>query len=127
MPYIQHQLNGAIVNHYPIDMMEIENSVLSIGRSNENDIQLDDATVSAQHAVIESTESGVQVRDLNSTNGVFLNGKKLGRGDTSVLSVGDVMVIGAHDFSLINELPNEMDKTLKIKKSWIPGVYYTEE
>lgn len=121
MPFIQHQLNGSIVSHYPLEER------LTIGRSPENDISIDDATVSAEHAVIEACDAGYLVRDLDSTNGIFLNGQRLASGTNSALTIGDVLLLGTHDLALIDELPSGMEKTLRIKKSWIPGVYFTEK
>jgi pSer/pThr/pTyr-binding forkhead associated (FHA) protein len=44
-----------------------------IGRSTECDVVLDDPVVSARHCEIVLEENGVLVRDLNSTNGTYLN------------------------------------------------------
>jgi pSer/pThr/pTyr-binding forkhead associated (FHA) protein len=50
---------------------------LSIGRLGDNDVQLDDASVSSRHAEIVGAEGGALLRDLNSTNGTFLNGVQI--------------------------------------------------
>jgi len=47
---------------------------LTVGRLGDNDLQLDDASVSSHHAEIEAGE-GVVLRDLGSTNGTYLNGE----------------------------------------------------
>jgi putative nucleotidyltransferase with HDIG domain len=54
---------------------------LRVGRQEPAEIQLDDASVSRQHAEIVSGERGWRVRDLGSTNGTYLNGNRLGKGD----------------------------------------------
>jgi pSer/pThr/pTyr-binding forkhead associated (FHA) protein len=41
----------------------------AIGRSRENDIVLDDSSVSRRHAVVEVAENGATVADLGSRNG----------------------------------------------------------
>lgn len=46
---------------------------LTIGRYAHNDIVLDDKSVSGQHALLERTADGWQVRDLGSTNGAYLD------------------------------------------------------
>jgi pSer/pThr/pTyr-binding forkhead associated (FHA) protein len=66
---------------------------LAIGRAEDNDVALaGDDFASGHHARIESNREGVWVLDLNSTNGTFVNGKRLdGR---RRLRSGDVVQIG---------------------------------
>ncbi len=118
MPYIHHLLNGASIGYYPLD------ESLTIGRNPENHLVIDDPTVSGQHAVIERAADGYQIRDLESTNGVFVNGKRLAN---SPIQVDDHILIGTHDLELVPQISEDLKKTLKIKKSWIPGVYYTAD
>ena len=61
-------------------------SNVSIGRSKDSDIFLDDVTVSRSHAKIFSTDLGIEISDLGSLNGTYVNnellaGKKLVSGD----------------------------------------------
>lgn len=122
MPYIHHQLHGASVGYYQLPPKPGE--ALSIGRNQDNHLVVDDPTASGYHAVIEATEGGYRVRDLSSTNGVWLNGKRVEQGE---LTAEDNLVIGTHDLQLVEQLSDELQRTLRIKKSWIPGVYYTAE
>jgi pSer/pThr/pTyr-binding forkhead associated (FHA) protein len=63
-----------------------------IGRSDENDLVLEDNGVSAYHAVLEWTDNGQwQVRDLGSTNGSFLGRERLSSGIARVVEMGDVL------------------------------------
>ena len=48
--------------------------ILTIGRDDDNDIVLDELTVSRYHAVLLSDADGLQVIDLQSTNGTLVNG-----------------------------------------------------
>lgn len=51
---------------------------IKIGRGNVNDIAINDATVSSSHAIIEvQDDRSVFIKDLNSTNGTFVNGRKI--------------------------------------------------
>ena len=50
---------------------------VSIGRDEKNDLELDDYSVSAEHARIFSEEGGVFIEDLGSTNGIRRGGELL--------------------------------------------------
>tara|TARA_B100001113_G_scaffold280752_1_gene235602 strand:- start:290 stop:637 length:348 start_codon:yes stop_codon:yes gene_type:complete len=45
----------------------------NIGRSSDNNIILDDITVSRKHASISVTSKNVKITDNNSTNGIYIN------------------------------------------------------
>ncbi|GAB1265953.1 hypothetical protein NBRC116493_18320 [Aurantivibrio infirmus] len=117
MPYLRHFANGS-----PIGAVELGEAV-TIGRHNTNTIVLDDGTVSGEHAMVKAHGDLYVMVDCNSTNGILFNGKRV---DEHVFADGDVIAIGTHEFEFVHQLPHEFEKTLKIKKSWIPGVYYTE-
>ena len=116
---------GLAVNKCPLDQPR-----LRIGRSPECDIFIDDAVVSSEHAVIEKVENQDSkgsfdyfLEDQNSTNGTFLNDEKTTR---QKLNHEDVIRIGWASFKFIDESKMDPEKTAKIHKSWIPGVYYTK-
>jgi pSer/pThr/pTyr-binding forkhead associated (FHA) protein len=51
---------------------------ITIGRSSKNDIVINDATISNEHAVITLRDNGeICIKDLNSTNGTFVNGRRI--------------------------------------------------
>ena len=58
----------------------------SIGRSQECNLQIDDPGLSRIHARVIPTEDGVQLEDLGSSNGTYVNGRRVVRG---VAKVGD--------------------------------------
>jgi len=62
-----------------------------IGRGNDNELVLDTKHVSRYHAVLLAGPVHTTVEDLNSTNGVFVNGKRVSR---QVLKDGDRVTIG---------------------------------
>ena len=45
----------------------------NIGRSSENNIILDDITVSRNHALISVSKENIKIIDKNSTNGIYIN------------------------------------------------------
>lgn len=50
---------------------------LTVGRLSDNDIQLEEGSVSSRHAEVVLHDKEALLRDLNSTNGTFLNGKQV--------------------------------------------------
>lgn len=66
-----------------------------IGRTPENDIQVDATWISRHHAVLLSNPDHCIVEDLNSTNGVLVNGRRVGR---QILHDGDTVTVGKTEF-----------------------------
>jgi pSer/pThr/pTyr-binding forkhead associated (FHA) protein len=62
-----------------------------IGRGGDNELVLDTKHVSRYHAVLLAGPVHTSIEDLNSTNGVFVNGKRVAR---QVLKDGDRVTIG---------------------------------
>jgi hypothetical protein len=62
-----------------------------IGRNEESEIVLNDPSVSRAHAVIEIGRGGANVRDLGSTNGTFVNGRRI---ESQSLREGDELRFG---------------------------------
>jgi pSer/pThr/pTyr-binding forkhead associated (FHA) protein len=109
---------------------EIDKSEFQIGRAPQSDVYIDDASVSTRHCVIETvapeaggTATEYYIRDLGSTNGTYVN---IDRVDRRRLAHEDVIRVGLKTFKFVDENSAEYVKTAKIKKSWIPGVYYTK-
>jgi DNA repair exonuclease SbcCD ATPase subunit len=67
----------------------------TVGRTPDNDIQVDTVHVSRHHAVLLSNSDHCIVEDLNSTNGVLVNGRRVGR---QILHDGDAVTIGRTEF-----------------------------
>lgn len=74
-------------------MIELKNDTFTIGRKSDNDLPIDDHTVSGHHARIVRIQSVYFVEDLKSTNGTSLNGKTVERAQ---LRDADVITIGRH-------------------------------
>lgn len=67
----------------------------TIGRTPDNDIQVDASWVSRHHAVLLSGPDHCIVEDLHSTNGVLVNGRRVGR---QILQDGDTVTVGKTEF-----------------------------
>lgn len=78
--------------------VEIVSGSILIGRLPECDVQLDDTLVSRMHARISVQDQAVVVEDLHSTNGIYVNGVRLGH--SAVLREGDRILIGTTELSL---------------------------
>ncbi|MGB6602869.1 MAG: FHA domain-containing protein, partial [Steroidobacteraceae bacterium] len=73
---------------------------LIVGRTPDNDVQIDSRFISRHHCqIITSTHSCV-VEDLNSTNGVFVRSNRVRR---HYLNDGDVVAVGKHELIYVDE------------------------
>jgi len=70
-----------------------EQGTVSIGRNSENDVRLEDQTVSGLHAKIISFFKPTYIQDQRSTNGTFVNGQRV---QEHTLQPEDVITIGTH-------------------------------
>ncbi len=72
-------------------LVPVHCSPFRLGRAPDNDLVLDDSTVSRYHAVLELEADALAVTDLKSTNGTYLNGRRIYR---SRLKGGDILHLG---------------------------------
>jgi pSer/pThr/pTyr-binding forkhead associated (FHA) protein len=72
---------------YPLEADEI-----IIGRGEENEIVLNIAEVSRTHAILTKAEEGFMIKDLGSTNGTYVDKKKIG--GKYLLKPGDTVMLG---------------------------------
>ncbi len=104
-------------NNNKLDEMYVSHDVLKIGRNFDNDIRLDDATVSSHHAEIVQKDHKVTIRDCKSTNGTYVNGNTV---ESHELKDDDVIVIGKLTISFFNDKPapltEEIDPTTTISR-----------
>ena len=78
-----------------------QNERTTIGRSPDNDIFLDDVTVSRQHAVLLQSEGEFRIEDLGSLNGTFVNRRRID--SATRLQSGDEVQIGKYRLSFISK------------------------
>ena len=84
--YLQHDL-------------ELNEGTFAVGRNASCQLSLDDPLVSRRHAIFELQGGAVTIEDLNSRNGVIVNGHRI---DAKVsLNVGDRILIGSQELTLL--------------------------
>jgi general secretion pathway protein A len=71
-----------------------------IGRTPDNDLQIDSKYISRHHAQIVTSAHTSVVEDLNSTNGIYVRAKRVRR---RILNDGDVVHIGQHEIMYFDE------------------------
>lgn len=100
---ITHQ--GTIIKEYDLSKENV-----TVGRKPSNDIVLDDPTVSGLHAAFLHMQH-TYVEDMNSTNGIKLNGKTVNKRQ---LNHGDIIQIGQHEFKFIDDAVQDFEQTVVI-------------
>ncbi|MDF3067649.1 MAG: hypothetical protein K0R38_3250 [Polyangiaceae bacterium] len=84
----------------------LKNRITTAGRSSAADVPLVGSLVSRRHATFSQTDSGVEVTDHASRNGVFVNGERIE--GSRALRPGDVITIGDDSLTLV-EVPDPFD------------------
>jgi len=92
------QLSGRSQPDGPLQTIVVSQQPFTIGRHPENELCVDNPTVSRRHAELVLAEAGLFVRDLESTNGTFLNGRRVR--DRERLQDGDRLQFGAALFTV---------------------------
>jgi pSer/pThr/pTyr-binding forkhead associated (FHA) protein len=89
-------------------VIELNLGVNRLGRSPENDVQIEHPTVSARHCDLVLTDEGVVVRDCASANGTFVGGEQI---QEAKLLAGQTLHLGA-----VELLVETTDVTIAIPK-----------
>lgn len=82
--------------HHDLELIEGQ---FAVGRSAGCQLSLDDPLVSRRHALLVVSREGVTIEDLQSRNGVILNGQRI-PGRTKV-QAGDKIIIGSQELTLL--------------------------
>jgi len=88
-----------------------------VGRTPDNDLQVDSRFVSRHHCQIVTTANSCVIEDLNSTNGIYVKSKRVRR---HYLNDGDVVVIGKHELIYVDE---RLAKTRSTLTDTVPGLH----
>jgi type II secretory pathway predicted ATPase ExeA len=99
--------NGAVVGriliaHEGKTMIERElrPGRLVIGRTTDNDVQIDSKFISRHHCQVVTQHDSCVIEDLNSTNGIYVQSKRVRRYN---LNDGDIVVVGQHEIMYMDE------------------------
>ena len=94
------QVNGELIPQGGGDNIPLSRSPLIIGRRESSDICLQFPNVSGKHCELIFKDGIWVLRDLESTNGVKVNGVRIESGSKKVLHSGDVLTIGKRVYTL---------------------------
>jgi hypothetical protein len=79
---------------------ELTTGRLVVGRTPDNDLQIDSKFISRHHCHIVTHADSSLIEDLNSTNGIYVQSKRVRRHN---LNDGDVVQVGQHEIMYIDE------------------------
>jgi Protein of unknown function (DUF3662)/FHA domain len=80
--------------------MRIDKRRVVLGRSRECDVQIEDPNVSRRHAELRQEGAAFWIVDLDSTNGIEVNGRRVQR---AKLDSGDIVTVGSTDITFSTE------------------------
>jgi pSer/pThr/pTyr-binding forkhead associated (FHA) protein len=103
---------------------DLKGEKTTVGRVEDNSFQIAEPSVSSHHAELLLRGSDVIVRDLNSTNGTFINGEKI---TESTIKPGQILRLGQIEMRLETDTPpasskKPLDQTMVMQR----GVSLTE-
>ena len=85
-------------NDKVLKTIETDKELVSIGRNVDNDIQIDNLSVSKNQAKITRDKDSYRVEDLKSTNGTYLNEKMVSKAE---LKHKDILTVGKHTLEIL--------------------------
>jgi adenylate cyclase len=104
------ELNGELVPEGGGDSIPLLRSPLTVGRRESCDVCLEFSNISGRHCELTFKEGYWSVKDLNSTNGIKVNGRRV---DQSALKPGDKLTIGKRNYQLQYATSAEVQKKLE--------------
>lgn len=100
-----------------IKEVELTKERTTLGRRPYNDIVIDNLAVSGEHAVIHMTDDGVEIEDVGSTNGTYVNAKAVTRQE---LRNGDIIEVDKYKIRFLQEAEGEnFEKTMLVKPGMV--------
>ncbi len=90
----------------------------TIGRLPDNDVRIDNPTISGYHSLIINILNDSFLEDLNSTNGTYVNGKLIKK---HALQHGDVVTVGKHQLRYVDSDTEEAEKDDEFARTMVIG------
>jgi ABC-type multidrug transport system ATPase subunit/pSer/pThr/pTyr-binding forkhead associated (FHA) protein len=92
--------------------------VMRIGRALENELVVSDLQVSRHHAEFHATPDGrLEIRDLGSHNGTYVNGQPIAKGGSALLGPSDIVGVGHSTFRIVGDRLEEFVDTGEVSFS----------
>lgn len=108
MPRMIVSIDGVVIKE-----VQLTKKRTTLGRRPYNDIVIDNLAVSGEHAVIHMTGNEVEIEDLGSTNGTYVNAKAVQRQE---LRNGDMIDVGKYKIRFVDGAEGDnSDKTIVAK------------
>ena len=113
MPRMIVSIDGVVIKE-----VQLTKERTTLGRRPYNDIVIDNLAVSGEHAVIHMADHDVEVEDLGSTNGTYVNTKAVKRQE---LRNGDTLEVGKYKIRFLQDAEGQnFEKTMVFKPGMIP-------
>lgn len=108
MPRMIVSIDGVVIKE-----VQLTKERTTVGRRPYNDIVIDNLAVSGEHAVIHISGQDVEIEDLGSTNGTYVNAKPVKRHE---LRSGDTIEVGKYKLRFFHEAQGQnFEKTMVFK------------
>ncbi len=113
MPKMIVSIDGVVIKE-----VQLTKERTTVGRRPYNDIVIDNLAVSGEHAVIHMLGQDVEIEDLGSTNGTYVNAKAVKRQE---LRNGDTIEVGKYKIRFLHEAEGQnFEKTMIFKPGMLP-------
>ena len=115
MPRMIVSIDGVVIKE-----VQLTKERTTLGRRPYNDIVIDNLAVSGEHAVLHMVGHDVEIEDLGSTNGTYVNAKAVKRQE---LRNGDTVEVGKYKIRFLQDAEGQnFEKTMIFKPGMVPPV-----
>lgn len=113
MPRMIVSIDGVVIKE-----VQLTKERTTLGRRPYNDIVIDNLAVSGEHAVLHMAGQDVEIEDLGSTNGTYVNAKAVKRQE---LRNGDTVEVGKYKIRFLQDAEGQnFEKTMIFKPGMVP-------
>ncbi|WP_326537968.1 FHA domain-containing protein [Pseudorhodoferax sp.] len=101
MPKLIVSIDGVVIKE-----VQLTKERTTLGRRPYNDVVIDNLAVSGEHAAVLMAGNDVQLEDLNSTNGTYVNSRPIRK---QLLRHNDMVEIGKYKIKFLHELQDAVE------------------